>query len=181
MPSEDGLTDKIAVRIATPQDAPGVGALLSVSYPALMQAAYGEDVLAAALPLMTRANPALLASGTFYLVENDAGHIIGCGGWTAERPGTGAVVPGLAHIRHFATHPEWTGRGIGRAIYAICTDAARLSGIGRFECYSSLNATDFYASLGFERVRQVEVPMSPDFTFPSMLMAKSIDDPGPRS
>jgi GNAT superfamily N-acetyltransferase len=81
-----------------------------------MKAGYDAFFLSAALPLMTRANPTLLQSGTYYLSETQDGTIIGCGGWTFERPGGGEVVPGLVHIRHFATHPDWIGRGIGTAL-----------------------------------------------------------------
>src|SRR4051812_50213023 len=82
-----------------------------------MATAYAPELLARALPLMVRPNPALLASGTYHVAETDGGAVVGCGGWTRERPGTREVQPGLAHIRHFATRAESAGRGVGRAVY----------------------------------------------------------------
>ena len=50
---------------------------------------------------MTRANPGLLASGTYYVAESRDSLIVGCGGWTRESPVDGGIEPGLGHIRHF--------------------------------------------------------------------------------
>ena len=139
------------VTVATPEDDVAVGALLDASYPVLMQPAYDPVLLARALPLMTQANPALLASGTFYLAKTEHNLVIGCGGWTRERPGDGRVEDGLGHLRHFATHPAWIGRAVGRSIYEICEREARFAGRTRLACYASLNAEGFYAALGLQQ------------------------------
>ena len=162
------------IRPATPDDNASVTELLEASYPALMRNAYEAGALELALPLITKANPALLSSGTFYVAETEAGEVVGCGGWTWERPGTGKVSKGLAHIRHFATHPNHTGQGIGKAIYGLCEQEARSSGVSTFECYSSLNAEGFYAALGFERVKRIKVPMKRGFRFSSIQMMRDI-------
>jgi len=165
------MGNKYSIRPATPEDEAAVSQLLQASYPVLMKAAYEEAVLAKALPLMTKANPVLLESGTFYLAETADGQIIGCGGWTKERPGSGEVVEDLAHIRHFAVHPDWTRHGVGRALFACCRDAAKKEGVERFECYASLNAEPFYRSVGLERLEPFEVPMGDGVAFLSIRMA----------
>ena len=164
----------MVVRPTTRDDHARVSALLAASYPDLMRTGYDASVLQAALPLMTQANPTLLSSGTYYVAESTEGHVIGCGGWTSERPGDRDIVAGLAHIRHFATHPAWTGRGIGRRIYGVCEEQARTYDILQFECYASLNAEGFYTSLGFEAAERLDVPMGPTLMFPSILMRRSI-------
>jgi GNAT superfamily N-acetyltransferase len=163
----------IAIRIATPDDAPLVRAILEDSYPALMATAYPAELLARAMPLITRPHPRLLAGGTYYLAEVD-GEIAGCGGWSFWEPGGGAVETGLAHIRHFAVCESWSGRGVGRALYDRCESEARAAGADRFEVQSSLNGEAFYARLGFERIGPIDVPMGPDLVFPSILMRRSI-------
>ena len=168
------MSAEFVVRIAAPEDHSQVSALLEVSYPLLMAPDYDTTVLAAALPGMIQANPALLSSGTYFVAETDASLMVGCGGWTPERPGSGEVTAGLGHIRHFATHPDWLGRGIGRSIYACCEAQARDAGIQRLECYASLNAEGFYAALGFEPVRRIVVPMAGDLTFPALLMRRPL-------
>jgi GNAT superfamily N-acetyltransferase len=164
------MAKRITIRTATPEDADAVGMLLRASYPALFAGHYDPDILAAALPLMTRANPALLSSGTYYLAELPGRELVGCGGWTAGRPGTGELEAGLGHVRHFGTHPDWTRQGIARALWVRCLETAAADGVTRFECYSSLPAEPFYASLGFRTVKPFAVEMGPALRFPSVLM-----------
>lgn len=178
------MSSAFVIRVATPADAEAVTELLSASYPVLMADAYDEASLEAALPEMTRANPALLSSGSFYVAEQDDGGLAGCGGWTRDRPGSGEIEPGVAHIRHFATRPEWIGRGVGRAIYERCEEDASAAGMTRFECYASLNAEGFYLALGFSSERRIDIPMGKDTTFPAVVMRRAIQsdrrDRGPR-
>lgn len=163
-----------AVRVATLSDAAGVNALLQASYPILMESAYDEVLLAPALKLMTRANPALLTSGTFYIAESRDGLVVGCGGWTLECPGSDSIEAMLGHVRHFGTHPDWTNRGIGRAIYRLCEADARSAGITSFECYSTFNAESFYSVLGFESIRSIDVELGPNVPLPGVLMRRQI-------
>ncbi|GJD63816.1 GNAT family N-acetyltransferase [Methylobacterium frigidaeris] len=151
-------------------DGDAVTAVLAASYPVLMAASYEADTLTWALPLMVRANPALLASGRFHLAEVPDG-IVGVGGWTPERPGTGEIEPGLGHVRHFAVHPAWIGRGVGRRVFAACRSQAQGGGVSAFECYASLNAEPFYRALGFREFGRREIPLGGGAVgFPAVLM-----------
>jgi N-acetylglutamate synthase-like GNAT family acetyltransferase len=148
--------------------------ILDASYPVLMRPSYDEDVLVAAFPTMTRANKTLLRRGTYHLAESKDQLIVGCGGWSLKRPRTGELEPGLDHVRHFATHPDWLGRGIGRAIYEMSEQEARAASVEQFEVYSSLNAEGFYAAMGFSPVRTFEMPLYQDLTIPAVLMARRL-------
>jgi len=166
------------IRIAERSDADEVSALLRASYTVLMADDYPPDILLTALPLICTANPALLTCGTYFVAEDAHNRIIGCGGWTPERPGMppgirpgqGEVQHHIGHIRHFATHPDWIRRGVGRALMSRSKDTARQHAITRFECYSSLSAQDFYAASGFQALRHIDVPLSEACLFPSILM-----------
>jgi N-acetylglutamate synthase-like GNAT family acetyltransferase len=162
------------IRIAAPDDAPAVTALLEVCYPKLFAAGYEPDLLKLALPRMTKANPRLLASGNFFVAEAGAGRLVGCGGWSLERPGTGQIREGEAHIRHFATHPDWLRRGIGGAIIEQCVAKARGTGVERLECHSSLVAIRFYEAMGFTVVGQMTIDLGPDVALPGYLMRRGI-------
>ena len=166
------------VKTSRPTDAEAISDLLKASYATLMPAAYGKDLLSRALPIMTKANPTLLASGKFFIAESNNGQLVGCGGRSHERPGTGEVVPQLAHIRHFATHPAWAGQGVGRALYEASKRAARQEGVNRFECYASLNAEAFYEAMGFKIVCRSEVLMAPGLMLPHILMEQTISPNG---
>jgi GNAT superfamily N-acetyltransferase len=156
------------------KDAEAVDRLLHASYPGLMAPSYDEKALGPALSLMTKANPSLLGSGTYYLAELSTGFLVGCGGWTLERPGTGTVEPRVGHVRHFAVHPEWTRRGIGRAIFRMCERAARTAGVISFECYSSLNAETFYRALDFKRIREMDLDLAPNIALRAVLMRRDL-------
>lgn len=162
------------VRTANLEDASAIDELLQESYPKLMASAYNEVDLSSALKWMIKSNPALLGSGTFYVATLPTGLIVGCGGWSLEQPRTGKVEPNLAHIRHFATHPDWTRRGIGQAIYRTCETAARLVGVTDLECYSSLNAEKFYAALDFKKIREVDLEFKPGIGLRAVLMRQCI-------
>ena len=155
-------------------DSDGVTTLLRMSYPALMRGAYEDSILDAALPAMTVAQPALLRSGSYYVAETAKGILVGCGGWTRERPGSGEISAGVAHIRHFGVHPKWTRRGVGRAIYARCRYDAKAAGVTEFECYSSINGESFYAALGFDPLKKIDVEMLDGIRFPSVQMIATI-------
>jgi len=162
------------LRRACADDAMAVTALLLVSYGQLMPSGYGEVLAAALLPVIAKAKPELLTSGTYHLAVTPAGEIIGAGGWTRERPGSGEIEAGTGHIRHFATHPDWTGQGVGRALIDQAVNEAEAAGIRRFECYASLNAVDFYSRLGFVEVRPIEIPMGSDLVMPSLVMERML-------
>src|ERR1700733_5056430 len=101
------------LRTARPSDANAVSSLLAASYSQLLLACYSPEILDKALPLITRSNSALLASGTYYVAETAAGQMVGCGGWASNPPEAETVTRDEAHIRHFATHPSSLRQGIG--------------------------------------------------------------------
>jgi len=166
------VESKMKIRVASERDAASVDHVLQSSYGSLMKDAYDAALLERVLPAMTRANPALLSSGTYYVAMCDT-NIVACGGWTAQRPGTGEVLPKLGHVRHFATHPSWIRQGFGKAIYSVCECQAVAAGIETFEVLASINALPFYASIGFDMVSRMEQPMG-DANLPIALMTKRL-------
>lgn len=168
------MTTSIRVRPAKSGDAAAVQRVLMASYPGLMARAYDRQILRQALPLMTRANHALLACGTYYVAEIEGHAIMGCGGWTRDEPGSSVIIPGIAHIRHFAVDAAWVGRGIGRALFERCEMDACADGIRLFKCFASLNSVAFYRALGFECRGTLEITMGPGIRLPSMLMERPL-------
>jgi GNAT superfamily N-acetyltransferase len=162
------------VRVSNPADADVVSALLAVSYSTLFAGHYASNTLSRALPIIGKANPTLLASGTYYLAECGPKNFVGCGGWTTARPGSNEVIEGEAHVRHFATHPEWTRRGVGSALLNRCVRDARLIGIRKLHCFSSLNAEGFYRAFGFDTVGPIDFPLGPDLTIAGVLMSRRL-------
>lgn len=138
-----------------------------------MAEAYEADLLRRALPMITKPNRRLLGSGTYYVAEC-ANEVVGCGGWSLEEPGGTSIDPGIAHIRHFAVAAEHVRKGVGRALFDRCEVDARQRGIRLFKCFSSLNAAEFYTTLGFQLCGPIGVQMPAGLIFPSYLMEKQI-------
>jgi GNAT superfamily N-acetyltransferase len=164
------------LRVATFEDSEAVASVLGPSYTRLMAAAYEPGLLARTLPSITRPNPRLLESGLYYLVEAETGEPAGCGGWSPHPPGRRDEDPTRAHIRHFATHPDWTRRGVGRLLYERCAADARAAGFTLFEAWASLNGESFYAALGFRRLERIETPMPGGVLFPAIRMDRALQD-----
>ncbi|MBC07591.1 GNAT family N-acetyltransferase [Thalassospira sp.] len=168
----------ITLHIATPDDADAVTALFKRSYATFLVDDYAPDVLERGMAFLARANPDLLASGTYYLAKTEAGDVVGAGGWTAVRPGSddADVQTGLAHVRHFAVDPAYARMGIASMLFDRCVEDAKASeNVTRFECYSTLSARRFYETRGFRVIGDFAAPFAPDFSFPSLHMVCDLD------
>jgi len=168
------MSTDFTTRVASPEDEKSVTALLQASYPRLMSCRYPQEILSVILPTITKANPFLLSSGTFYIAEIANKLVIGCGGWTRERPSSGEITAEVAHIRHFATHPEWVGKSVGRTIYQRCEREAKMAKINCLECYSSLNAEGFYTALGFKALKNIDISLDNNQKITSVWMRRFI-------
>jgi GNAT superfamily N-acetyltransferase len=63
--------------------------------------------------------------------------------------GFGTVVPLLNELRACYVHPRFNRQGIGRRILAVLEEEAKAAGVGWLNLNSSLNAEDFYLSVGY--------------------------------
>jgi GNAT superfamily N-acetyltransferase len=194
-------TEKVEwiVRPAQLQDKDKVDRLLLASYSTWFPANYASDVLSKALPKICSAQETLLTCGTWYVVEDpQTGALVGCGGFTMTAPTSAAnerdddgdtIVDGLSataqqlavtvpHLRHFATDPAYGRKGIATTIWNQSWNAiieyfeAQNQPPPALEVFSSLTAEPFYASLGFERVQSLTIPLAEDCDFPATLMRR---------
>jgi GNAT superfamily N-acetyltransferase len=159
----------IIVRAATPADTAAVDALLARSYPRLLKADYPPSVIVTALPMISRARPELLASGTYFVAVDDAGAVVGAGGWSGRRPRMGDLSGRSGDVRHVVTDDRSLRRGIGRAILERVFETARAEGLTSLACLSTRTAVPFYRALGFcawGPAPEVEITLAPGITFP---------------
>ena len=163
----------IAIRPSTPADLAAIDALLARSYPVLLKPDYPPSVLVTALPLIARANPALVGSGR-YFVADEAGAILAAGGWSSGDPTGGAARPGLAHIRHVVTDHRRLREGIGRALMQRVLAEAAAAGASGAECLSTRTAVPFYQAVGFTPLGPIDVQLRPGIVFPSILMRRPL-------
>lgn len=164
------MTPTISVRQASPADIAAVDALLARSYPLLLAADYPPAIMVLAIPRIARARPELLASGTYFLAEDDTGRVLAAGGWTRGNPLGPEGSGGSGHDRHVATDPDLTRRGIGRALMGRVMLDARKAGVEWLDCLSTRTAVPFYQALGFRALHPVDVPLAPGIVFPAIRM-----------
>ena len=128
----------------------------------------------------------LIRDGTYFVVE-DAGQIVGCGGWSKrktlyggdrDRPGEDAELnPRIdpARIRAFFVHPDWARRGIGRSILLCCEAAALAAGFRNAELVATLTGEALYAQFGYTVVERYEAPMTNGLSLPVVRMVKRLE------
>jgi len=161
------------VRRATPADLAAIDALLARSYPALLKGAYPPSLLVTAIPLMAKAQPRLIASGTYFVVEIED-EIVGAGGWTAATPPGQRARRGVGNIRHVVTDHTRTRQGIGRALMTHIFSDARAAGARKLDCLSTLMAVPFYEAVGFRVLGPVLIQLRPGIDFPAMAMERDL-------
>lgn len=164
----------IIIRPATPEDASAVEAVSKASYGHHFPAVYDAEVLRSVLPVITKASPTLLHSGHFFVAETAEGEVVGCGGWSEERPGTRETDGETGHLRHFAVAPSAGSAGVGRQIFETCRQQVQDAGLSRLEVWSSLNAARFYARMGFAETGPRTVMIAGTLPFPSIEMHRNI-------
>ena len=159
------------LRPARPADIAAIDTLLARSYPRLLRADYPASVLVTALPRIVRAQPALIASGTYFVIEED-GAIRAAGGWTRAAPGRGRSAAGTGNIRHVATDPDQLRRGLASRLMDHVVATARAAGMARLDCLSTRTARPFYAARGFREIGPTEVSLGPGIVFPAIRMVR---------
>ena len=162
------MAETLTLRTATLADVAAVDTLLARSYPRLLKADYPPSIMVLALPLISRAQPHLLGSGSYYVVETEDGAVVGAGGWTPRRGGQ------VGDVRHLVTDDRMRRRGIGRTIMDHRFAKARAFGIRTLDCKSTRTAVPFYQSMGFVPLGAIEVPLAAGIVFPAIQMQRPI-------
>ncbi|QBY01102.1 GNAT family N-acetyltransferase [Rhodophyticola sp. CCM32] len=168
------MTETFTIRPSNAADLPALDALVARSYGILMKRDYPPSILVTALPLIARAQPRLLTSGSYYVAVSAEGALVSAGGWTHQGPQGGVGPRDLGHIRLFATDPDATRKGLARAIMRHSLKTAAEAGITRLICQSSCTAVPFYTAMGFERQGEIEITLRPGISFPAMQMVRSL-------
>ena len=164
--------DTLTVRTAQASDLAALDLLFSTSYPALLKADYPPSLLVTAIPLIARANPRLIASGTFYVVTDASDEIVGAGGWTRAAPPGFQATGGVGNIRHVVTDKDRTRQGIGARLMRHILETASTAGLKRLDCLSTRTAVPYYSASGFQVLGPISVPLAPGIDFPAIRMQR---------
>ena len=148
------------IRKATFADIPALNALIALSARSLSTDDYCPRQIEAALRGAFGVDSQLLTDETYFVVE-DAGQIIGCGGWSFRstlfggdaRTGRDSSIldpkTQAAKIRAFFVDPKHARRGIGSLLLDHCEKQARACGYARVELMATLPGAKLYADRGY--------------------------------
>jgi GNAT superfamily N-acetyltransferase len=174
------------LRVATPEDAAGIELLMKESGAAIFPRYYDERQSASAVRYVAELDRALLADGTYFVVDNGA-ELVACGGWSRrDRLYTGSgdsegddrlLDPASepARVRAMFVRDDWTRRGLGRRILEACEAAARREGFRRLALGATLSGLPLYLSYGFEPVEDLNVALEDGVALPCVSMEKPIE------
>ena len=158
------------LRVATPDDAPAVEAVMKQSAAAHFLQWYDEPQAASAVVHVAHVDPLLLADGTYYILEAD-GEAVACGGWSRRGKlytGSGDAADDAriidpatepARVRAMFVRSDWTRRGLGRAILDACESAARAEGFSALVLGATLAGEPLYRAFGFREVERFMITM----------------------
>ena len=163
------MEQTLSLRAATLDDLPALDGLFQRSYMQLLAMDYPPSVLVTAVPVIARAQPDLVKSGSFYVVEGPNG-LVGAGGWSRRAPGGKPGTSGVGHIRHVATDPDHVRKGVARQLLGHILLVAKASGMVQMHCLSTRTAVPFYQAMGFVAQSDTVVPLRGGISFDAVFM-----------
>jgi predicted N-acetyltransferase YhbS len=174
------------LRLARADDIPQLEELIVTSVRLLQAPYYSRAQIEAALGTVFGVDRALIEDGS-YLVAEDHGRAVGCGGWSRRRSLFGSdrgrcqgddplLNPARdpARIRAFFVHPEWARRGIGRSLLAACEKAIIEARFRRIELVATLAGEPLYAAFAYEAVERYEITLPNGLGLPVVRMQKRL-------
>jgi N-acetylglutamate synthase-like GNAT family acetyltransferase len=171
-------------RSAIEEDIPALEELIPLSVRTLQVPYYSPAQMEMAIGPVFHVDRQLIRDGTYFAVE-DAGEIVGCGGWSKRKKLSGCdgeqigldellnPAQDAARIRAFFVHPEWARRGIGASILKASEVAAVKAGFKKAELVATLAGEPLYASHGYTVVGRYDSPMSDGVSLPVVHMVKT--------
>jgi GNAT superfamily N-acetyltransferase len=172
-------------RVAVLEDLPALKALMDDSIGQLQAGFLTPEQVEASHGVMG-IDTQLVRDGTYFVVEID-GALAGCGGWSRRATLYGGdhstklrddalldPARDAARVRAMYTHPDFTRRGVGRAILAASEAAARTEGFSRVELMATLSGEPLYRACGYVQVERTQSPPVNGVPVPLVLMSKPL-------
>lgn len=177
----------MTLRLARVTEAGPITELMRASILALFPRCYGAAQTASGARYIARVDLTLVEDGTYFVVEEDGGGLVACGGWSRRgRLYTGSgthhgddrildPATEAAHVRAMFVRPDRTRQGLGRAILAAAEAAARAEGFTRLDLMATLPGVPLYEAFGFRAVDRLAIPMPDGVTIDGVVMERPID------
>ena len=173
----------LALRLATEADLPALRVMMARAI-AELQRDFLTPAEVEASKAMMGLDTQLIADGGYFLAEID-GLLAGSGGWSRRATLYGgdhsadrdarlldpATDP--ARVRAMYTHPDFTRRGVGRAVLARCEAAALGARFKRVELMATLSGVPLYTNAGFAPIERI-LDTNGDVPVPLVRMGKAL-------
>ena len=171
------------LRLATLEDRPDLQKLIERSARGLSAGDYTSQQVEVALQGAYGVDSTLIRDDTYFVAEN-AGELVGCGGWSRRRTMYGGDSLGArdaaeldpatdaARIRAFFIDPAHARQGIGRAILQRCEAEARARGFKRLELMATLPGVRLYRAEGYVAGEAGDYPVAEGVTMRFVPMSK---------
>lgn len=176
--------EAVRLRAATRADVPALAALIEASVRGLGPPHYDARQIESSLAHLFGVDTTMIDDGT-YLVVEEAGGLVACGGWSRRRTAFGGdratpwrdaalrdPAADAAVLRAFFVHPAHTRRGLGRQLVEASETAAATAGFARFELVSTLPGLPLYRALGYREVEPLDVTLPDGVVIPTVRMEK---------
>lgn len=163
--SDSSLLD-LQVTPSTLDQIPELNQMIVESARALSRGYYTEQEAESAIKYVFGVDTALVKDGSYFTATLN-GKLAGCGGWSRRRTLYGGdqrpmgadefLDPACdpARIRAFFIAPAAARRGVGKALFEACKQAALAHGYQSLELMATLPGVPFYKVLGFEKMEDV--------------------------
>ena len=178
----------IVLRQANTADIPALQKLIDASVRGLAAKDYTAEQIDLALQTVFTVDTKLVEDGTYFVAEQ-AGELLGCGGWSRRRTLCGGdrhaaredalLDPSqdAARVRAIFVHPRHARRGIGSLILNAAEDASRAEGFHRLEMGATLTGVSLYLSKGYRVIESLKVPVGNGVSLDVIRMVKDVLKP----
>ena len=178
------MSPALTRRLAVLDDVPVLKPLMEAAIGELLKPFLPPEQVAASFAVMGL-DTQLIRDGTYFVIEC-GGRIVGCGGWSRRATLFGGnhtkgrdarlldPATEAARVRAMYTSPDFTRRGIGRMVLALCEDAARREGFKTVELGATLGGKPLYEACGYQPIELLMVPTPGGVAVPILRMGKPI-------
>lgn len=181
-----GIAADYRLRVATLADEPGLHELIARSIRALGAADYSPAQIEGALRGAFGVDTNLIRDRTYFVVENAAGRLVACGGWSRRRTLFGSdaraqrdesrldPATDAAKIRAFFVDPAHARRGLGRALLERSEAEALAAGFATLELMATLPGVRLYEKFGYVAGAAITYPLPDGLSIGFVPMSKRV-------
>jgi GNAT superfamily N-acetyltransferase len=170
----------VALRLADFNDVPSIQALQKESLRTLSRGFYDESQVQSFLRFVPTLETQIICDATYFVAEQ-AGRIVGCGGWSQRTPAYQSSrfnpLPGAGpqpKVRAMYVDPGMARRGIGRALLAHVEQDIRHHGHKEVSLDAVLPGVPLYSACGYRAVANTDLLLPDGVRMSVISMHKSL-------